>query len=53
MLIDGVEKQAVMEIFGWSRSEMVDRYQHVPSVMTAEALRRVGSRLRGERRDVG
>jgi len=41
MLANGVDGRVVMDILGWSRLEMVSRYQHVSTALHQEAARRM------------
>jgi len=45
MLANGVDGRVVMDILGWSRLEMVSRYQHVSTALQEEAARRMNELL--------
>jgi len=45
MLANEVDGRVVMDILGWSRLEMVSRYQHVSTALQEEAARRMNGLL--------
>lgn len=45
LLVQGVDSRTAMDILGWSRSSMAQRYQHVVPELRREAARRMGEAL--------
>jgi len=45
MLANGVDGRVVMDILGWSRLEMMARYQHVNTKLQEGAVRKMGELL--------
>lgn len=52
LLVIGTQQRAVMDVMGWSSSDMVKRYQHVTDPIRQEIAKRVSNALWAKPRDV-